>query len=263
MPSDVLNDAPKPRLCHLIKWEDFNGFGFNLHAEKIKQGQFIGKVDEGSPAESAGLREGDRIIEVNGVNVSNENHKQVVERIKAIPNETKMLVVDQEAEKYYRNKKIIIKSTMANVVYTKTAPTSGRRPLTPADNDTHSLGGQQHDDNNEDRSSSSDRESLHQEVDKLSHNGSSTSTSPIGRNGNGSTHSSVPGSPTTPPLTPPPSSLALSRSVSSDSNGRSSADLNLNMTASEMRALLANKKKYDPKKENLDLRKKHAIIQDM
>lgn len=262
MPSDALNDAPKPRLCHLIKWEDFNGFGFNLHAEKTKQGQFIGKVDEGSPAESAGLREGDRIIEVNGVNVSNENHKQVVERIKAIPNETKMLVVDQEAEKFYKNKKIVIKSTMPNVVYMKTAPTSGRPPISPAASDTHSNGGQQHD-NDDARSSSSDRESLHQEADKLSRNGSNTSTPPIGRNGNGSTHSSVPGSPATPPLTPPPSSLALNRSVSSDSNGRSTTNLNLNMTASEMRALLATKKKYDPKKENLDLKKKHAIIQDM
>jgi len=33
-------------------------------------GQFIGKVDPNSPAEAAGLREGDKIIEVNGVNIS-------------------------------------------------------------------------------------------------------------------------------------------------------------------------------------------------
>ena len=28
-------------------------------------GQYIGKIDGGSPAEAAGLREGDRIVEVN------------------------------------------------------------------------------------------------------------------------------------------------------------------------------------------------------
>ena len=55
----------------------FDGYGFNLHAEKARPGQFIGKVDPGSPAEAAGMREGDRIIEVNGVNISHENHKQV------------------------------------------------------------------------------------------------------------------------------------------------------------------------------------------
>ncbi|GAB6022055.1 hypothetical protein CHUAL_006201 [Chamberlinius hualienensis] len=268
MPSDASKEAPKPRLCHLIKWEDFNGYGFNLHADKSKQGQLIGKVDEGSPAESAGLREGDRIVEVNGVNVSNENHKQVVERIKAVPSETKLLVVDLEAEKYYKHKKIVIKSSMANVVYKRATPTSGKQQSPPPqemtltaadDNNEHSNGQEQSNVNDaEDRRSrtSSDRESLHHEADKLSLNGSNLSTPPIGRNGDGS-HSSTPDSPSTPPISPTSSPAILS-----DSNGRPS-NLNLNMTASEMRALLANKKKYDPKKENLDLKKKHAIIQGM
>jgi C-terminal processing protease CtpA/Prc len=72
----------------MVKRDDFNGYGFNLHAQKNRPGQFIGVVDAGSPAEVAGLKEGDRIIEVNGTNIANENHRQVVERIKAIPNET-------------------------------------------------------------------------------------------------------------------------------------------------------------------------------
>ena len=55
--------APRPRLCHIVKWPDFDGYGFNLHAEKNRPGQFIGKVDPGSPAEMAGLREGDKIVE--------------------------------------------------------------------------------------------------------------------------------------------------------------------------------------------------------
>ena len=60
-----------------LKTPSFDGYGFNLHAEKARPGQFIGKVDPGSPAEAAGMREGDRIVEVNGVNISHENHKQV------------------------------------------------------------------------------------------------------------------------------------------------------------------------------------------
>ncbi|XP_049514952.1 PDZ domain-containing protein 7 isoform X2 [Dermacentor silvarum] len=108
-------DAPAIRLCHVVKWPDYEGFGFNLHSEKSKPGQYLGKIDEGSPAQLAGLREGDRIVEVNGINISNENHKQVVERIKAVPNETKLLVVDPLADAWYKEHKIIIKSSLPTV----------------------------------------------------------------------------------------------------------------------------------------------------
>lgn len=39
--------------------------------------------------------------------------------------------------------------------------------------------------------------------------------------------------------------------------------LNLNMSAAEMRAMLARKKKADPRKDSLDLRKKYEIIQNL
>lgn len=83
--SDIPDNAPSPRLCIIVKWPDFEGYGFNLHAEKSKPGQYIGKVDAGSPAEVAGLLEGDRIIEVNNVNIANENHKQVKTLSKQFP----------------------------------------------------------------------------------------------------------------------------------------------------------------------------------
>ncbi|KAG7207028.1 hypothetical protein KM043_000913 [Ampulex compressa] len=111
---------PYARLCHILKWDDFDGYGFNLHADKGKDGQFIGKVDEGSPSQAAGLRQGDRIVEVNEINIANESHKQVVERIKAFPNETKLLVVDQEADDYFKANNVVIKGTMANVKVIKT-----------------------------------------------------------------------------------------------------------------------------------------------
>jgi len=39
--------------------------------------------------------------------------------------------------------------------------------------------------------------------------------------------------------------------------------LNLNMSAAQLRARLAAQKKYDPKREAMDLRRKHEIIQTM
>lgn len=85
--------ATESRLCHVRKSPTFDGYGFNLHAEKGKPGQYIGKVDEGSPAEAAGLRRGDRILEVNGHSIAGETHKQVVARIKERPEDAELLVV--------------------------------------------------------------------------------------------------------------------------------------------------------------------------
>lgn len=52
----------RPRLCIMKKGP--NGYGFNLHSDKSKPGQFIRAVDPDSPAEASGLRAQDRIVEV-------------------------------------------------------------------------------------------------------------------------------------------------------------------------------------------------------
>uniref|UniRef100_A0A8C5QFB5 Na(+)/H(+) exchange regulatory cofactor NHE-RF n=1 Tax=Leptobrachium leishanense TaxID=445787 RepID=A0A8C5QFB5_9ANUR len=88
----------QPRLCLIRKGEQ--GYGFHLHGEKGKSGQYIRKVEPGSPAESAGLKAGDRLLEVNGENVEKETHHQVVQRIKAVENETRLLVVDRETDEH-------------------------------------------------------------------------------------------------------------------------------------------------------------------
>jgi len=65
----------RPRLCFLTKAEQ--GYGFHLHGERNRGGQFIRKVEPGSSSDMAGLRPGDRVVEVNGENVENEPHYQV------------------------------------------------------------------------------------------------------------------------------------------------------------------------------------------
>ncbi|KAL5007771.1 hypothetical protein ScPMuIL_016577 [Solemya velum] len=94
----------------------FQGYGFNLHAERGKAGQYIGKVDDGSPSEAAGLKEGDRIVEVNGTNIGNENHQQVVGRIKAYSDEVNLLVVDAETDKHYKDEKIVVRGDLPEVL---------------------------------------------------------------------------------------------------------------------------------------------------
>lgn len=45
--------------------------------------------------------------------------------------------------------------------------------------------------------------------------------------------------------------------------GANSETLNLKMTAAELRAKLAARKKYDPKNDTVDLRKKYEIVQKL
>ncbi|XP_066545105.1 NHERF family PDZ scaffold protein 2 [Amia ocellicauda] len=113
----------KPRLCVMTKGE--TGYGFHLHGEKGKSGQYIRKVEAGSSAEAAELRAGDRVVEVNGENVEKETHHQVVQRIKALENETRLLVVDRETDEYLKSLRLTCTEEMARtgIVLTTPGPT--------------------------------------------------------------------------------------------------------------------------------------------
>uniref|UniRef100_A0A667YFK7 Na(+)/H(+) exchange regulatory cofactor NHE-RF n=1 Tax=Myripristis murdjan TaxID=586833 RepID=A0A667YFK7_9TELE len=97
--SEVCNEL-RPRLCVIRRGP--NGYGFNLHSERARPGQYIRAVDEDSPAESAGLLPKDRIVQVNGVPVDGKTHSQVVAAIKAGGDETRLLVVDPETDGFFK-----------------------------------------------------------------------------------------------------------------------------------------------------------------
>ena len=109
------SDGPSPRLCVVRKWPSVQGYGFNLHAEKGKPGQFIGSVDSHSPADAAGLLKQDKIIEVNEENVTDKMHSEVVLKITSDPDMVSLLVMDTQTEEYYRNRGIIITHNSACV----------------------------------------------------------------------------------------------------------------------------------------------------
>ncbi|XP_034833288.1 sorting nexin-27 [Maniola hyperantus] len=83
-----------PRRVTIYKTE--TGFGFNVRGQVSEGGQLrsingelyaplqhVSAVLEQGAAEQAGIRKGDRILEVNGVNVEGATHKQVVDLIKS------------------------------------------------------------------------------------------------------------------------------------------------------------------------------------
>uniref|UniRef100_A0A452I7Z0 PDZ domain-containing protein n=1 Tax=Gopherus agassizii TaxID=38772 RepID=A0A452I7Z0_9SAUR len=59
-------------LAFLTKQEG-ESYGFYLRIEKNKLGHLIRNVEEGSPADRAGLNDGDRILRVNGLFVDKED----------------------------------------------------------------------------------------------------------------------------------------------------------------------------------------------
>ncbi|XP_062404745.1 Na(+)/H(+) exchange regulatory cofactor NHE-RF2 [Sardina pilchardus] len=90
----------RPRLCHILKGE--LGYGFNLHSDKARMGQYIRCVDPDSPAEYAGLRPKDRLVEVNGMNIEHLRHSEVVAVIRRGGQETTLLVVDPETDELFK-----------------------------------------------------------------------------------------------------------------------------------------------------------------
>ncbi|KAE8576821.1 hypothetical protein XENTR_v10004331 [Xenopus tropicalis] len=105
-PTPVLDRKElRPRLCTIKKGP--SGFGFNLHSDKVHPGQFVRAVDPDSPAELAGLLPKDRIVEVNGLNVIGKQHGDVVAAIKAGGDETSLLVLDPEADSYFKECNVV------------------------------------------------------------------------------------------------------------------------------------------------------------
>ncbi|CAK6964881.1 Na(+)/H(+) exchange regulatory cofactor NHE-RF2 [Scomber scombrus] len=94
-----------PRLCHLVRTD--MGYGFNLHSDRSRPGQYIRSLDPGSPADHAGLRPQDRLIEVNGVNIEGMRHAEVVAFIKKGGDETWLLVVDPDTDEHFKRKGVV------------------------------------------------------------------------------------------------------------------------------------------------------------
>lgn len=247
------------RLCHVVKRPDFDGYGFNLHAEKGRPGQYIGKVDDGSPAESAGLRQGDRIIEVNGTNITTETHKKVVELIKSIANETKLLVIDPRADGND------LKAATAKTKNGGVDVNDNSKQIDTSEKSSKQHSNQnKHDVNGDEEANNKKNNNVDTSANKMTMTNGDAKKQPqpaaVDQIIEDTKALSVAASPKT------AESNGKSAVTVASANGSSTKEglkLNLNMTAAELRAQLAARKKYDPKNDVCDLRKKYEIIQKM
>ncbi|XP_005098481.1 sorting nexin-27 [Aplysia californica] len=112
-PSENGGEVNSPRIVTITKTS--TGFGFNVRGQITEGGvlrsingvlyaplQHVSAVLEGGAAQKAGIRKGDRILEVNGMNVEGATHKQVVDYIRSGGDSLTLTVIsvpEQVAEK--------------------------------------------------------------------------------------------------------------------------------------------------------------------
>ncbi|XP_071625356.1 Na(+)/H(+) exchange regulatory cofactor NHE-RF4 isoform X1 [Heliangelus exortis] len=94
----------KVRKLHMVKGPA--GYGFLLKEDDCRSGatgQFLWDVDAGMPAEQAGMKEGDRLLAVNGESIEGLDHHQTVLRIRARDDQVTLLVIDPAADEFYHS----------------------------------------------------------------------------------------------------------------------------------------------------------------
>lgn len=91
--SIITYDKAAPRFCHLVRSSRSDQYGFDFKTLKTEGRHIANNVRPGLPADKAGLRDGDFILEVNGESLENMEHDAVVNKISNNPTQVDLLVV--------------------------------------------------------------------------------------------------------------------------------------------------------------------------
>ncbi|XP_009071041.1 PREDICTED: Na(+)/H(+) exchange regulatory cofactor NHE-RF3 [Acanthisitta chloris] len=105
--------VPQPRLCYLVKEE--KGYGFSLKTTEGQKGLFIVELSSQGAAAKAGVQNNDRLIEINGKNVENDTHEEVVEKVKKSENHVMFLLSNEETDHYFTSQKMILSKESASL----------------------------------------------------------------------------------------------------------------------------------------------------
>ncbi|NXK87421.1 NHRF3 protein, partial [Formicarius rufipectus] len=105
--------ALQPRLCYLVKEE--KGYGFSLKTTEGQKGLFIVELSSQGAAAKAGVQNNDRLIEINGKNVENDTHEEVVEKVKKSENHVMFLLSNEETDRYFTSQKMVLSKESASL----------------------------------------------------------------------------------------------------------------------------------------------------
>ncbi|XP_022055050.1 Na(+)/H(+) exchange regulatory cofactor NHE-RF3 [Acanthochromis polyacanthus] len=110
----------KAKLCYMIK--PSSSYGFSVRSDKAQEGFFMTEVIPGSVAYKAGIRAKDRLVEINGENIENCTHEQVVEKIRLAGSSIMFLLVNEETDIFYQKKREKIGTWLATTKYLPLQP---------------------------------------------------------------------------------------------------------------------------------------------
>ncbi|XP_076833499.1 Na(+)/H(+) exchange regulatory cofactor NHE-RF3 isoform X2 [Brachyhypopomus gauderio] len=125
----------RPKTLHLVQGPE--GYGFLLRQEKLTSGRIahlLREVDPSSPAEVAGMEDGDLLLAVNGEQVEGVEHEDIVRRIRQSGQQVTLTTISIQGREYYTQL-----GFSPLLFYEQDTPQKGRFPgLTPQRRDVHS-----------------------------------------------------------------------------------------------------------------------------
>lgn len=118
------HEAPVARLCRIRRFPTSLFYGFFLRGDPKKLGRvFVSDVTKNSPAAVCGLRDGDRIIEINGSPIDSLTYETILDKIKQhmALDDLELLVLDKKSVNWYRDRQYPITSrTLPTIIHIET-----------------------------------------------------------------------------------------------------------------------------------------------
>lgn len=99
-------NTPKFKRCTVVATPNFKGFGFTINSQ-VKPKYMIYEVDKNSPAEFAGLRKNDVLIEINNKNIRRTSFEKVRVLLSQayLTNKVELLVISKEGYAWFKSRK--------------------------------------------------------------------------------------------------------------------------------------------------------------
>ncbi|KAM8741603.1 NHERF family PDZ scaffold protein 4b isoform 2-T2 [Acanthopagrus schlegelii] len=92
----------RARKLHLVSGSE--GYGFLLRLEKAPSGRnfhVLREMHSGSPAERAGMKDGDLLLEVNGESVESLKHEEIVDRVRLSGQQVSLTTITLQGLEFY------------------------------------------------------------------------------------------------------------------------------------------------------------------